>query len=139
MRAVLRLEDIGWGGTDKHGILRPGQSARPWVARLTGYTIESWQVFGTFEREFLRGQRDFSQTNRSGSRGIFIYYALRPGLYEVNERTSWNSVRRYYCVVADDRVITEVSREEAIVWLTRQAQRTLESGVSANGESASTS
>lgn len=123
LRAVLVIEDIGWGGTDKHGALRPGQSARPWVARLIGYTQDDWQVFGQFTREFLRGQRDFSHTNRSGSRGIFLYYALKSGLYEVNERTSWTNARRYYCVVGDDLSINEVTREEAMAWLEAQQQR----------------
>lgn len=139
LRAVLCLEDIGWGGTDKHGALRPGQSPRPWVARLTGYQQEEWQVFGRFERLFLRGQRDFSHTNRSGSRGIFLYYALKPGLYEVNERTSWTNTRRYYCVVADDTTITEVTREEAIAWLTQQHCQAGDQASQASADSASAS
>lgn len=122
MRAVLCLEDIGWGDTDKHAALRPGQSPRPWVARLLRYE-QGELVFGKFEREFVRGQRDFSQTNRSGSRGIFIYYALKPGIYEVNDRTSWSNTRRYFCRV-DGVVITEISRTEAIQWLEQQATQT---------------
>lgn len=114
MRAVVKLEDIGWGGTDKHGVLRPGRYPRPWVARLTGYQRREDRVFGQFHREFLSGQRDFTSANRSGSRGIFLYYALNPGLYEINDRVSWSSVRRYFVRVSEDGTLCEVSREEVI-------------------------
>ena len=117
LRAVISLEDVGWGGTgEKFNRLRPGQSAKPWVARLTKFDPDHG-IFGDFEREFLRGQRDFSRTNRSGSRGIYLYFALVPGVYEVNERTSWSNARRYFVRVNDDTTVTEISREEVLACL----------------------
>lgn len=120
-RAVIALEDIGWGGAaEKYARVRPGQSPRAWVARLTAFQPEHG-IFGDFERAFVAGQRDFSRTNRTGSRGIYLYYALTPGVYEVNERISWSTSRRYFVRVAEDTTITKISREEAIVCLQNAA------------------
>jgi len=126
-RAVIALEDIGWGGTgEKFNRLRPGQSPKAWVARLLKFDPDHG-IFGDFERQFVPGQRDFSRTNRTGSRGIYLYFALVPGVYEVNERTSWSNSRRYFVRVNDDTSVTEISREEAIAWLEAQAQPSADS------------
>lgn len=121
MRAVLCLEDVGWGGyAEKFNRIRPGRSPRAWVARLTSFNPDEG-VFGDFERYFLHGQRDFSRVNSTGSRGIFLYYALTPGVYEVNDRVSWSSVRRYFCRVDEgSTAITEITREEAIACLANE-------------------
>lgn len=110
MRAVLKLErfdNVGYArymGRDKSNC---------WVARLIGLD----EKFG-FAREFMRGQADWSQAKMTGSRGIFMYYPLTPGIYEINERLSWKHTRRYFIRVDDDIIITEITREEAIRCLT---------------------
>jgi len=81
---------------------------RPWVARLTGLDAK----YG-FAREFVHGQRDYSQANSVGSRGVYEYIPLKDGVYEVNERLTWKRTRRYFIRVQDAQ-ITEISRDEVV-------------------------
>ncbi len=124
MRAVLKLEFIAENyfaykrrsqhqseDVDRHTPLRYADylgrdASRPWVAQLTGRDKQ----FG-FARTFVSGQIDYSQANSTGSRGVFLYYPLRDGVYEVNERTSWRSVRRYFLRVENGHS-REIQREE---------------------------
>ena len=85
-----------------------------WVARLLSY-----DGYLNFEREFTKGQRDYTDANGTGSRGIFIYYPLTPGIYEVHSRPTWQRTRRYFCRVTGTQ-ITEISKEEAIKCLPKK-------------------
>lgn len=121
MRAVLRIELIGddffyyqrtktkspeqlWQMSRRLGF----NERKSWVARITGVDDK----FG-FKREFLRGTRDYSQANSTGSRGIFCYYPLKPGLYEINERVSWKRVKHWFAKVEDCKII-EITKDEVI-------------------------
>ena len=98
MKAVLDLELIG---DDV-----PFGRIRPWVARL------SW-ASDRLCREFLRAdQKDYARANSIGSRGVYAYYILSSGVYEVQCLLSWRSVKRYFIRVEGD-VISEITREEA--------------------------
>ena len=133
MRAVLKLEFIAenyfaykrhgkreeehWqitlktpisGGTERYGDYLGRDQSRPWVARLLGLS----SVY-QFEREFMRGQIDYSHANMVGSRGVYIYYPLKDGLYEVNARETWKRTRRYFLRV-EGETMTEIEREEVI-------------------------
>lgn len=89
-----------------------GPSWRPWVAEIVGVNEN-----GRPERRFLDGQKDFSEANGIGSRGVYYYYHLLPGrTYEVREILSWTKDRRYFCRVEGDRII-EVERGEAFACL----------------------
>jgi len=79
-----------------------------WVAQITG----THPKYG-FARKFVRGQRDYAQANSAGSRGIFIYYPLEPGIYEVHERLTWAKSRRYF-IRAENAEFHEITREEVI-------------------------
>lgn len=81
---------------------------RPWVACVTGLD----ERYG-FAREFMHGVRDYTCATSTGSRGIYIYYALKPGIYEVNDRYSWNRSRRYFCRVEGTDII-EIGRDEVL-------------------------
>jgi hypothetical protein len=123
LRAVLKLEliadDFFWH--QKRGLfdknfqkwlryakrLGPNKSST-WVARLIGLDEKF-----TFKREFVQPERDYSQANSTGSRGIYGYYALPPGIYEVNERVTWRRVRRYFIKV-DEAEYKEIDREDVI-------------------------
>lgn len=112
MRAVLKLEEfdnVGYArfmGRDK---------SNPWVAKLLGLD-DKWG----FKREFMRGQRDYSCAKMTGSRGIFVYYALEDGIYEVNERVSWKHVKRYFIRVENTEIM-EISRKEVVECLSKSA------------------
>ena len=119
MKAVLALEIIG---DNYYAARRAGEEAteresryadmmgvdkqRPWIARLTGLDTK----FG-FVRQFLRGQRDYSQANSIGSRGIKEYFILDTGLYEVHERLTWRRTRRYFIRVENEQIV-EIERSE---------------------------
>lgn len=102
-------------------VLRYGRcELRPWIARLTSPDPK----FG-FVRQFLRGQKDYSQANSIGSRGIFEYFALFDGVYEVNECIKLGKTRRYFIRVQDAQ-IAEIGREEVLQCLTNDTNDTSE-------------
>lgn len=128
MRAVLKLEFIGENyfayqrekkksegqsayeidkSVERYGSILGRDKSRPWVARVTGVQDDGY----TFVREFMNGQIDYSHANKNGSRGVYLYYPLKDGMYEVNARERWTKVRRYFIRVKDTQ-ITEIPREE---------------------------
>lgn len=108
-----RLEE----GVIYHPILRDvinairwgGREMTPWVARL------SWGKQQP-QRTFLNGQRDYMNADRWGNRGIFVYFYLPPGIYEINHPLALGKSRRYYAIVKDDDLI-EITQVEALAWL----------------------
>ncbi len=121
MRVVLKLELIGDNyyaakreAPDsqkyraRYAEMLGRDKSRPWVARLTDLD----PVYG-FKREFVKGQKDYSLANSIGSRGVYVYYPLKSGLYEVHERLTWKRTRRYFIRVQDAK-ITEIAREEVL-------------------------
>lgn len=124
MRAVLKIELIGddffyyrrtktkspeqlWQMSRRLGY----NEQKSWVARITGLDSK----FG-LTRDFSQGVKDYSQANSTGSRGIFCYYPLKPGIYEIQERVSWKRVKRWFAKV-DGTEITEITRNEVMEWL----------------------
>lgn len=96
---------------ERYGEMLGRDKSRPWVARITGLDDR----YG-FRREFQRGQRDYGKANSIGSRGVYEYFALGDGVYEVHERLTWKRTRRYF-VRVEKAEIAEISREEAEQWL----------------------
>lgn len=85
---------------------------RAWVAIIKDYDKRC--SYGGFLREFLRGNKDYSEANSKGSRGVYKYYYLEEGyIYEVSEPTSWKNTNRYFCRVENGEEI-EMSKEEVI-------------------------
>lgn len=89
-----------------------------WVAQIKGFDPKY-----TFAREFVCGQRDYTQANSTGSRGVYIYYPLRPGIYEVHERLTWARSRRYFILV-EGATYHEITREEVIKCLNAESAST---------------
>jgi hypothetical protein len=106
MIAALSLERFETSGrfADYLGL----DKSKPWVARLTGFD----DTYG-FAREFVHPQTDYNGASGTGGRGIMLHYALTDGIYEVNERTSWKHVRRYF-IRARGGQINEIGREEVL-------------------------
>lgn len=92
---------------------------KAWVARIVGLDPR----FG-LAREFLRGEKDYSNASGTGSRGVMLYYWLEAGFYEVNERLSWKNHRRYFLQVNQDATAQEVSKEQVIQWLQANEKNT---------------
>lgn len=99
MRVVLQLEVIGepyhWLRCNRHRAtvkrrlslreeinqIRYGDKRLyPWIARIDGLHDK----YG-FERHFMTSVRDWTRARHDGMRGIYEYFALPAGLYEVNE------------------------------------------------------
>ena len=129
MRAVISLELIGDNYIQHLKLIESGKAKiphlkqyikvlrygrrqfRPWVAKLLGTNGRG------FKRQFMHSARDYSRANSIGSRGIFEYYALPSGLYEINECIKLGHNRRYFIRVQDAQ-IKKISRDEVIKCLT---------------------
>jgi hypothetical protein len=132
MIAILRIEAIGDDFVYRNGRLKAAgkdlipahmrrvahylAAGKPWCARITGLDPR----FG-LRREFVRCKRDYKHANSTGSRGVILHYELRPGIYEVNERTSWKSERRYFVRSHEGR-LTEVNLAEVKTWVQEQGR-----------------
>lgn len=90
------IRGVGWAS-------RP----MPWVARLTG-TDPHWG----FQRQFIKAAFDYTYARKSGGRGIYLYFALPPGIYEVYYPTSWKRERRYFARVNEAGEVFEITCEE---------------------------
>lgn len=81
----------------KHGLKPPAHlfkplPQRPWVAEIRGLNSQIG-----FDRVFLRGVKDYSQSNGSASRGVYLYFYLDDGkIYEVHEPRGWKKFDRYF-------------------------------------------
>jgi hypothetical protein len=104
MRAALSLEKFSNQG--RYASYMGRDKSNPWVARIVGFD----DVYG-YKRDFQHGITSYQHASGTGARGVFIRYALSDGIYEVNERISWKSVKRYFVRIADTE-IAEISREE---------------------------
>lgn len=105
MHAVWKAEIIK-GSPAKSG--RP----KPWVARLTGLDDR----YG-FAREFVNGERDYSRGKEHHTRGVYLYFFLPPGLYEVFRPVSWRKSERYFIRVDEQGEWHKMSRDEVITCL----------------------
>lgn len=79
---------------------------KPWVAKILG-PHEHYE----FEREFLDGDADYSDSNSKGSRGVYLTWHLSDGYYEC--RTSQDE-RQYFTVYEGNRYNLEL--EDVQVW-----------------------
>jgi hypothetical protein len=113
MAHVLRIEAIGAGKWPRGPVALLGKSpSTGWCARVS---VDCGQV----EREFLRPMVDYAKANGAGSRGVYKTYILRDGAYEVFEKTSWASSRRYFLAVSGKHA-EELSDARAVEdWLER--------------------
>jgi hypothetical protein len=83
-----------------------GPGVVPWVARLGR----------NGRREFIDGQRDYMHADKLGNRGVFVYFYLLPGIYEINEPVALGKGRRYYARAGLNEM-AEITREEALACL----------------------
>lgn len=107
LRAALRVEERG-GDIPRH--LNP--RGRPWLASLRVRSAV-WRLQaaagGREVRVRVAGRTDWSEADDLGRRGVYTYYLLPPGVYEVEEPTGWCTTRRYR-VCSAGGALTEVGR-----------------------------
>lgn len=128
MRYVLKLESIGehavanakrrWiRGTHRvtnrdQFLIENARKLRPWVARIEGFDGQ----YG-LARDFITGNKDYAAASGKGNWGVFLYYWLAPGIYEVNQRMSVKCARRYFLQVRDHETAEEITKEQVEKWL----------------------
>ncbi|MFA6851338.1 MAG: hypothetical protein WCS30_13430 [Selenomonadaceae bacterium] len=70
---------------------------------------------GFVKTEEMKPNRDYSNANSVGTRGVYDYYILAPGeVYEVMEVESWTRAAKYYLYVDHDGNLQKKSYEEAL-------------------------
>lgn len=100
MRTLLKMECIG----DGKGL------GNAWVAEITGIMRN-----GELRRVFLKKNKDYSQANSVGTRGVYAFFVLDSGrLYEVMQPLSWSKTDHYFCSVDDIGQQTRFSMEEVL-------------------------
>lgn len=105
--AFRRAITSGRAGAMMRDAIRYDERPRAWVARIVGRDAK----FG-LAREFMPFNRDYSEANELGSRGVFQWYELPEGeLFEVNAPQSWTHADRYFCRSERGRVV-RMTREE---------------------------
>lgn len=129
MRAALRVEAIGHNSYQElklmcaqtnsmfdKGASRAMFGAMPanwWCAKILGRDAKwGWQ------REFVKGYADYSESNGKGSRGVYIIYTLDAGcVYEVKSPVAWGNTERYFCRVNETGEIIRIPETEVERWL----------------------
>lgn len=96
--------------------IRYEERPRAWVAKITA-TCPRYGL----AREFMRFKRDYSTANSIGSRGVYQWYELPPGVYEINAPQSWKHADRYFARSERGKVV-RITRAEVDEWLASQAK-----------------
>ena len=101
MFTLLKIEAIG----------NPRLGFSPaWVDEVIGITSDG------FEKLRLRGQKDYSEANSVGSRGVYIYYFLQENrLYHVSAPRNWKKTDEYFCRIKDGTIV-KMTFKEATRW-----------------------
>lgn len=113
MRAVVRIEQ-------RHDIprrLRP--RARPWLGELRVRPSVARLADagdGSLRRAYLPGREDYSRADALGQRGVYVYWFLPDGVYEIVRPVSWCDARRSFARVAGG-ALTEIDETEVARWL----------------------
>lgn len=93
-----------------------GPSGAPWIAEIIGM-----HPTYRFERKFVKPQKDYSDGNSKGSRGVMLYFVVEEGrLYEISKRTSWKGSSRYFFRIENGRE-EKLTEQEVIACLSTNA------------------
>ena len=121
MKASLIIEMIG-DNNYQYGIYANSMTSMATGERCDLFTIpkRSWcaRIIGVhpkyrWEREFLKGMKDYSGSNSKGSRGITCTYILESwNVYEIKAAISWRSEERYFCFVDGHGEIKKISEDQ---------------------------
>ena len=126
MKALLRLEFIGYESEmelkkfsdqeSKATGCKKYKPSLPWVAELT-CKHERFK----FGREFVRADMDFIDSSNSGNRGVFGSFIISSdAIYEVFERISWKSSRRFFCTVDKKGNVKEINEDQVVTVLSHK-------------------
>jgi hypothetical protein len=112
LNAMCRqFDQLGGKGFGERFIGRA--SPGPWVAEIIGKYPS-----GKLQRNFVRSNRDYSRSNSTGSRGVYLWFVIESEkLYEVHKRVSRKNTHNYFCAVTAAGDIYTLTDQEATEWL----------------------
>lgn len=109
MKSVIVTEWIGHDLDEKLMSIGERPIRRPWLAQLTLNRR-------SFDRRFMSGRKDYSNSNSKGSRGVTVEYIVENGAYELKSSESWSSSTRQF-LIAFNGDVKKCTKEEAERWL----------------------
>ena len=83
----------------------------PWCAQIVGVRVD-----GTLKRVFVQGLKSYEFSSGTGNRGVYYWFILQDGFYEVHEHISWGKSDRYFCRVLDG-VLVKVDKKDLMICL----------------------
>jgi hypothetical protein len=87
---LLKIEKIG---------------GRGYVKKITGFDHKTRLLI----YEKINGNRDCSKANSKGSRGIYEFFILEDGIYEIENPLSWGKNDFYYLKIIDGKATRKKS------------------------------
>lgn len=109
---MARLLQRALGGSIALSQQQLGLPTRYHCAEITGMNAS-----GAMRSRPVRGRMDYTYTNSSGTRGIYVTYILEDDrLYDVAAPKSWTYTERYYCMVSERGEIVRLTPAEAVWW-----------------------
>jgi len=85
-----------------------------WVAEILGFSEEFM-----FKRKFLKGNKDYTNSNGAGSRGIFLYFILQENkIYEIQKPIKWKKDKRFFAIIKNN-ILIEITIKEVIECLVK--------------------
>lgn len=114
MYTKIALEMFAYGNINKQGRWLGWNKERPFVARINGFNYET----GELQKNLVYGYVDYARSNSTGSRGVYKYYFLEDGIYEINRRVTWKKTEHYFIQIKD-KAQTELSFDEVLECLKR--------------------
>lgn len=118
LKGFSRMLDFSAGKDMRRKTMGDELPPKPWVAQITGRD----NVYG-LKRDFLRANRDYSESNKKGSRGVFLHFILEQGaFYEVQDITIKKEGRRFFCWVNDAGDIVKTDKTMVEKWLNESSE-----------------
>ena len=81
----------------------------PYVAQIINYDFDRAE----FNKVHKYGYTDYKFANSTGSRGVYKYYFVEDGIYEIQERISWKKFEHYFVLIKDGKK-TKLDFEEVL-------------------------
>lgn len=126
LMAAIKLEhcadSIAWGHR-RNGM---GRDFQRWLIqwkklgsdrRFT--SVSRWSSDGNLTA--LQGVPDYTSANRDGNKGVYYWYTLPSGAYEIVHRYKLNAVRVYW-LISENGTTKEVNQQEAKAWALQQSK-----------------
>jgi len=69
----------------------------------------------SIKKIYLKGKKDYTDSNSTGSRGIYEWFILECGcVYEIKKPVTWKHTDMFFCYVTGDGNIQKIEEDE--IW-----------------------